>query len=814
MSFDGSSLSLRILKAVLAIVIGCFLLSAAYISSLVVERQEALKQVSRYNTSWLASQAVSEFTRLEQRLSAFSAPDGGVDKDEVELRYDILVSRAKLLNDGEFEDFVKRDPERQATVAQLREALAATQPLIQQLDQPGNAHKALTVLGPLETKITALASAANHYGAQRVTEDQHELIRLHWLFSSLAAGLIVCGFILLGLLGWHNRLLTRAHHDLRFLTENLQLTSEELKKANKALGNAYAELQHQNGVLQIQEIELRTQNERFNAALNNMSHGLCMVDNKGHIIVFNARFAQLFELESSVQPGATLNQLISYADARGREGAAALRQICAEQQELIQSRRSAAFIQGQPGGRTIAVSHQPMSDGGWVATYEDITERRQAESQIAYMAHHDALTDLANRVLFREQMERALAHSHRHETGIAVLCLDLDRFKDVNDSLGHETGDALLKVVARRLRDCVLDGDVVARLGGDEFAVLQMSVREPHDCAVLAMRIVESLGAPYDIDGQEIVIGTSVGIALASEGSPSPDQLLKHADLALYRAKSVGRGTFRFFEPEMDAQLQARRVLEVDLRKALANEEFELFYQPQVDIRKMEITGYEALLRWRHPERGIVSPGEFIPVAEDIGLISPLGEWVVREACREAAKWPAPMTVAVNLSPVQFRNKHLVQSVKEALRASGLCPSRLELEITESVLLQDNDTTVATLHQLRKLGVRIAMDDFGTGYSSLSYLRSFPFDKIKIDQSFVQGLSSRADCLAIVQSIAGLGASLGMSTVAEGVETEDQLVQLRAAGCSEVQGYYFGRPKPARELVHILDAVSAARAAS
>ncbi|QFU14843.1 putative bifunctional diguanylate cyclase/phosphodiesterase [Microvirga thermotolerans] len=813
MSFDGPSLSLRILKAVLAIVIVSFLLSAAYISSLVVERQEALKQVSRYNTSWLASQAVSEFTRLEQRLSAYAVPDGGIDPGEVQLRFDILVNRAKLLNDGEFQDFVSRDPERQETVRLLREALAAAQPLVDRIEEPGNAMKALALLQPLETKVTALASAANHYGAQRVTEDQHELIRLHWLFSSLAAGLIVCGFILLGLLGWHNRLLTRAHHDLRFLAENLQRTSDELKKANKALGNAYAELQHQNGVLQIQEIELRTQNERFNAALNNMSHGLCMVDATGHIIVFNERFAQLFDLESSVRPGTTLNELIAYAEARGREGAAALRQICAEQQELIRERRQATFIQGQPGGRTIAVSHQPMSDGGWVATYEDITERRQAESQIAYMAHHDALTDLANRVLFREQMERALAQSGRSETQVAVLCLDLDRFKDVNDSLGHETGDALLKVVAHRLRSCVREEDVVARLGGDEFAVLQTSVHEPHDCAVLAMRIVEALGAPYDIDGQEIVIGTSVGIALAAEGNPTPDQLLKHADLALYRAKSVGRGTFRFFEPEMDAQLQARRMLEVDLRKALANGEFELFYQPQVDIRRKAITGYEALLRWRHPERGIVSPAEFIPVAEDIGLISPLGEWVVHEACREASGWPAPLKVAVNLSPVQFRNRNLVQCVKQALEESGLCPSRLELEITESVLLQDNDTTLATLHQLRKLGLRIAMDDFGTGYSSLSYLRSFPFDKIKIDQSFVQGLSSRADCLAIVQSIAGLGASLGMSTVAEGVETEDQLVQLRAAGCTEAQGYYFGRPRPARDLTHSLEDFGPVRAA-
>jgi predicted signal transduction protein with EAL and GGDEF domain len=312
---------------------------------------------------------------------------------------------------------------------------------------------------------------------------------------------------------------------------------------------------------------------------------------------------------------------------------------------------------------------------------------------------------------------------------------------------------------------------------------------------------------PYDLDGQEIVIGTSIGIALASEGNLSPDQLLKQADLALYRAKADGRATFRFFEPEMDAELQARRSLEMDLRKALANQEFSLFFQPQVNIRSMEIDGYEALLRWNHPERGLISPAEFIPVAEDIGLIAPLGDWVLEQACQEATAWPPAIKIAVNLSPVQFRNKTLVQSVSRALARSGLASERLELEVTESVLLQDNELTVATLHQLRRMGVRIAMDDFGTGYSSLSYLRSFPFDKIKIDQTFVRELSSRADCLAIVRSIAGLGASLGMSTVAEGVETEDQLLQISAAGCTEVQGYYFGKPKPASELTHTLSPI-------
>ncbi|MET0531030.1 MAG: EAL domain-containing protein [Microvirga sp.] len=799
-------MSLRVLKLVLAVVIVGFILSAAYITILIVERQNALKQVSRYNTPWHASQAVHEFTRLEQRLSAYMAPDGEMTKDEVSLRFDIFQSRVNLLSAGEFREFLHRYPEWDIFVRHMVDVLNETQPLIENLERPGNAKAALRLLEPLQLDISGLASAANHYGGERTSQDQHELIRLHWMFSSLAGGLIVLGLILLALLGWHNRLLEKAHRELRLLADNFQNMSVKLERTNKALGSAYEELQLRNEALQRQEHELRTQNERFDAALNNMSHGLCMVDGNEHIIVFNARFAHLFGLDSSVESGTTLGGLLEQAVSRPWRNAEALRGILVEQQELLRNRQQFTFIHEQPDGQTFAISHQPMSNGGWVATYEDITERRQAESQIAYMAHHDALTDLANRVLFREQLDHALVEAQRQKLLVGVLCLDLDRFKDVNDSLGHETGDTLLQAVAARLRSCIRSQDVVARLGGDEFAILQIA-SDPQECAMLATRICEAIGMPYDLDGQEIVIGTSIGIALASDDNPSPDHLLKQADLALYRAKAEGRGTYRFFEPEMDAELQARRALEMDLRKALPNKEFELFFQPQINIRANEISGFEALLRWRHPERGLVPPGEFIPVAEDIGLIVSVGDWVLEQACMAAMHWPKNIKVAVNLSPVQFRNRTLVQSVGRALARSGLAPERVELEITESVLLQDNDVTIATLHQLRRLGVRIAMDDFGTGYSSLSYLRSFPFDKIKIDQSFVREMSSRADCLAIVRSIAGLGASLGMTTVAEGVETEDQFLQISAAGCTEVQGYYFGRPKPAHELSHSLAAL-------
>jgi diguanylate cyclase (GGDEF)-like protein/PAS domain S-box-containing protein len=439
----------------------------------------------------------------------------------------------------------------------------------------------------------------------------------------------------------------------------------------------------------------------------------------------------------------------------------------------------------------------------------DVTERKQAEARIAHMAHHDALTGLPNRVLFHERLADALAHVRRAGSGasLAVHCLDLDHFKSVNDTLGHPLGDLLLKAVAGRLRGCLGEDALVARLGGDEFAVIQPVAQgagsAPNEAGALASRLIGAISAPYDIQGHELVIGASIGIALAPGDGDAADVLLRNADMALYRAKAEGRGTSHFFEPEMDRTVQARRQLELDLRKAFANGEFELYYQPLVNLGTNAVTGFEALLRWRHSERGMVSPTEFIPLAEEIGLIVPLGEWM-REACKEAARWPADVKVAVNLSPAQFRSRGLVQAVISALAHSRLPALRLELEITESVLLGETEANLATLHQLREIGARISMDDFGTGYSSLSYLRSFPFDKIKIDRSFVRELVERPDCVAIIRAVAGLGASLGIATTAEGVETAEQLERLRREGCTEVQGFLFSPPRPACELAALM----------
>ena len=439
---------------------------------------------------------------------------------------------------------------------------------------------------------------------------------------------------------------------------------------------------------------------------------------------------------------------------------------------------------------------------GYLVAVADITERRKAEARIAYMAHHDGLTDLPNREYFQDRLKQALDQAAGKRVG--VLYIDLDLFNNINDSFGHPSGDRLLKEVAERLATAVRGANLAARLGGDEFAVILAADVSPNEASACATLLIDMLKAPYDIDGQEMVIGASIGIALSPGDGVTSEELMRNADMALYRAKSDGGGVHHFFEREMDLQAQKRRDMELDLRRAFANGEFELHYQPLVSIASDRISGFESLLRWRHPDKGMISPAEFIPVAEDIGLISQLGEWVLREACAEAVKWPSDVKVAVNLSPAQFRSRNLVQVVISALAQSGLSPKRLELEITESIFLAETDANLAILHQLRELGVSISMDDFGTGYSSLSYLRSFPFDKIKIDRSFVKDLAQRPDCGAIVRAISGLGRSLNITTTAEGVETEDQLDWLRAEGCNEVQGFLFSAARPAAEIAKLL----------
>ena len=542
---------------------------------------------------------------------------------------------------------------------------------------------------------------------------------------------------------------------------------------------------------------LATEQSRLEAALENMNQGLCLFGANGRLAVANRRYVAMF---GPATPGERVEAVME------RSGLALLG-------DTLHRAIEAELSFDLADGRSLAISQRPVEGGGWVITFEDATERRAAEARLAHAARHDPLTGLPNRLLLGELIQRA---SIRNDADVALFCIGLDRFKAVNESLGHAVGDAVLCEVADRLRRCVAEGDKVFRLGGDEFALLQAGSSQPSDASGLGRSIQECLvapleaGVPLEAGGQALTVGASIGIAIAGDGSSSGEALLKCAGLAMHRAKLDGRGTIRFFASEMDAAMRSRRGLEADLRAALGAGQFEVFYQPlvqiggQVGAQVGGIAGFEALLRWRHPERGLVSPAVFIPVAEETGLIEAIGAWVMRQACRDAAGWPGTLKVAVNLSPKQFAGGGVAAVAAGALRDAGLAASRLELEITESALMDDGDEVSSTLAALRKQGIRIAMDDFGTGFSSLGYLLRFRFDKIKVDQSFVRAMTEQEDSLAIVRAVLGLGRALGIMVNAEGVETAGQLEALRREGCAEVQGYLFDKPRPGCDVPEML----------
>ncbi|MDA9406648.1 bifunctional diguanylate cyclase/phosphodiesterase [Bradyrhizobium sp. CCBAU 45384] len=552
---------------------------------------------------------------------------------------------------------------------------------------------------------------------------------------------------------------------------------------------------------------LSLEKQRLDTAMNTMTQGLLMFDQDERLIVCNRRYIDMYRLSTNaVKPGVHFRDVIQHrADTGSFEGD--VDEYC--DRILSQVGLTQSSIVETSDGRLIEVKNHPGAAGGWLATHDDVTERVRADERIAHMAHYDALTDLPNRVLMRGHLERRVAELAQGKP-FAILYIDVDEFKGVNDSLGHEVGDELLRQVASRLRACVSGNDLVARLGGDEFAIVKAGTSDQAGLSTLAEQILTSLRMPVDCKGQEITTDASIGIAIAPDHGDIIDELLKRADLAMYAAKSEGRGTFRIFVPEYDAKARQRRQLELDLRQALARGEFEVHYQPLVDLSANVVTGCEALLRWRHPERGMVSPADFIPVAEDTGLIGEIGEWVLKQACLEAASWPGDIHIAVNVSPVQFRSKTLALKVAAALAESGLAPERLELEITETVLIRDDEEALTVLQQLRELGVRIALDDFGTGYSSLSYLHRFPFDKIKIDRSFISDIGEPEDSSPIVQAVVHMAAARHMATTAEGVETEAQREVLRQLGCSQMQGWLFSPAIPAAKLKQLLSKQAAA----
>ncbi|WMT92603.1 EAL domain-containing protein [Pelagibacterium sp. H642] len=751
----------KILRIALSIGVIAFICAAGYIGTLLLQRQQALDPLGRGNVTWLVAQAPSEYAKLEQRIGAYGMGFNAIDAQEVQLRFDIVVNRLNALHSDFLAEFIASDVRNRNTVAELERVVDAARPLIENLDDPGTATQLLELLAPLYSDLVRLSVDANAWNAARVNAERDDLFRLQWVFAWVAVGLIVCGLIFIGLLLFNNILLARAHEQLRRKEDALQ-----------------------------------TQFHWFEAALNNMSQALCLTDAQQRLLVCNGRFLDVFGLDTQrTGQGASLADLLPAHLLPG------WRNEQVPPSTLVGDDNMRAVDEHNhlmDDGTILYVSHQPLPGGGWVSTFEDITERQQAQNRIAHMAHFDSLTDLPNRVLFWKRTAHAIDQMGADQRPFAILYLDLDRFKEVNDTLGHPIGDALLRAVANRLKSAATISELVARLGGDEFAILHVPQKDtPLDVPSMAERLLKSVSQPYIIDGKEISLTTSIGYACAPEDGTSSETLIKKADLALYRAKEQGANTYRRFDPQMEEKLLRKRGLENDLRKAIELDQLQLHYQPLICLSTMKITAGEALLRWDHPVHGAISPAEFIPLAEETGYINSLGEWVLQRAFQEAARWPEGMRISVNLSPMQFRDVTLYDRLASALLTSGLPAERVEVEITESVLLQHSKANEETLRRFRKLGISIVLDDFGTGYSSLNYLLSFPFDKIKIDQSFVRGLPSRSDSFAIVQSIASLAKRLKIATTAEGVETVEQLHLVREAGCTQAQGYYLSRPVPA-----------------
>jgi diguanylate cyclase (GGDEF)-like protein len=664
--------------------------------------------------------------------------------------------------------------------------------------------------GQYSVALLNIMDVAQRINRNAQLETEHNAMVASWEIAAGVFGAAILAFFI----GWYFKL--EVTKPLEMLTSNLSdfdlalradgalvddrllLRHDEIGDLAKQFAQTFEALA--NARQQLQEAsraEIAVQHDRLHGAIENMPQGLYMLDGSGHIVVANRQLSVIYNLADTIGlEGMTADGFMAHCRDKG----AGVRRTISD--EIVTTpgtegaRPTSQRVVQLDDGRYMTITVIPLVDGGHVVTHEDVTEKQTASEKITHMALHDGLTGLANRTLFRNHLAWETSVGG-HRGSAALLFLDLDRFKIVNDTLGHPIGDALLVEVAQRLKQSLGPGCFAARLGGDEFAVFQTDVSLPNDAQALATKIIKRISDPFEIEGHHIVIGTSIGIAAVPPEIGDADELLKNADLALYCAKQAGRGQFRFFEPDMDRKMRDWHEMEHDLRDAIHCRQFELYFQPMVALENETIVGFEALVRWHHPRRGFVSPADFIPVAEEAGLINEIGAWILESACQTAMQWPSEIVVAVNISPVQFGSRALPLTVAAALSKSGLSPERLMLEITEGVFLNDSDQTMNVLNEIKRLGVNFAMDDFGTGYSSLSYIRKFQFDKIKIDQSFVRGIASNAESIAIVRAVTNLCRDLGMVTTAEGVETEEQAAILKGLGCVLAQGYYFGRPTPA-----------------
>jgi diguanylate cyclase (GGDEF)-like protein/PAS domain S-box-containing protein len=792
-SGEGRRLEARLpLFAVLLL----FAFAAVYTSFLTIQQDTTVNSLASYDDAFDAGQGSIELLRLQNAVAGFALGRPDASAESVQLRFEILQNRVYDLDRPAFLSFVSGHIEVDGVVQALAQNVSAVSVLVPKLGQPGVADQIVDLLAPLDAGMTRLASVSSTLVSAEIEADQDRLRRLHFISSAVNFGLIAIGVLLIILLLRDNRLMLRVNGKLTALADDLRRTSSALTVAHGAVAAANESLAMQNATLRGRDEALRIQNTRFDAALNNMSQGLLMADNDRRVIVCNKRFREMFGLQpEEVEPGARLDDLLHVTMERQAQPLLVISEIHQRLSGIWTDTERGQFY-AETDEASIQVVYVPMSEGGWVVTYEDISERRKVEASTEYLAHHDVLTGLPNRLAFTLRLEHLLGNREGRRN-FALLFVDVDDFKDINDTLGHLAGDMLLVTIAQRLRACVREEDLVARLGGDEFAILQMMPRDRAETLALAQRLVDAVDQPFDLEGRRISSSISLGIAVEDEETRDAAHLFRNADMALYRAKAAGRNTWRFFEPEMQQEVQTRSTITADLRTALKEDQFEIFYQPVVQAGSGELVQFEGLLRWNHHSLGSVAPGRFIPIAEESRLIVPIGEMVLRRACAEATRWPCDVRLAVNLSPVQFAGRGLVEIVQSALNDAGLDPSRLELEITEGALLRDSEQVSVVLRQLRALGVTIALDDFGTGYASLSYLRQLPFDKIKIDRSFIMGLNKKDDAVPIIEAVISLAKNLRMTTTAEGVETEEQWRLLAAMGCTYVQGFLFDCPQSA-----------------